>query len=113
MLVERHAVEQLHRDIGEAVGLADVVDGDDIGVGERAGGPGLAQEAADEAEILAEFRLQHLDREHAVDARIVGAIDVGHRAFADAPFDHIAADALHSTLPDCRTIRARTLERQG
>ena len=114
MLVERDAVEQLHRDIGKAVGLADIVDGDDIGVGERAGRPGLAQEAADKAEILAEFGLQDLDREDAVDAGIVGAIDVRHRAFADAPFDHIAAD--DSPLARSSTAgysRPRSLERQG
>ena len=100
MLVERDAVEQLHRDIGKAVRFADVVDGDDVGVGERAGGLGLAQEAAGKAEILAEFGLQDLDREDAVDAGIVGAIDVGHRAFADPPFDQIAADDFHRALLD-------------
>ena len=112
MLVERDAVEQFHGDIGKAVRLADVVDGDDVGVRERAGGPGLAQEAADQADILPELGLQHLDREDAVDAGIVGAIDVRHRAFADAPLDLVTADDFHGILLSV-VVRGRSLRKQG
>ena len=113
MLVERDSVEQLHGDIGKAVRLTDVVDGDDIGVRQRPGCARFAEEAADKADILAKLRLQHLDREDAVDAGVVGAIDVRHRPFADAPLDHVPADDFHRAPLRDSDIRARSLGKQG
>src|SRR5262249_4841521 len=44
-LRQRHAGEQLHDQVGDAVGLADLMDGDDVVVRQRGDGPGLAEEA--------------------------------------------------------------------
>ncbi len=47
-LLEPDAVDELHRQVRDAVGLADVVDGDDVGVLELRGNLGLALEAVDQ-----------------------------------------------------------------
>ena len=93
--IERLAVQQFHRDIGETVRLADIVDRDDCGVGERACRAGLAQEAGGTFLVGANLGLEQLDREHAVDARIVGAPDLGHRAFADLLPQFVSTDQPH------------------
>src|SRR5207244_9959020 len=44
-ILQRPAGNVLHDDAGEAVGVLDGVDGDDVVVGDGGGGAGLAQEA--------------------------------------------------------------------
>ena len=44
-LVERRAVDQLHRDVGRALVLVDFVDGDDVRMVQRRRGTGLAYES--------------------------------------------------------------------
>ncbi len=95
-LVERPAGDQLHRDIGDAIGLADVVDRRDIGMAERAGRGRLAQEAAPDFGIAAIFRLERLDRDDPVDPGVVRAEHLRHRAFADARVDPVAAEHRHA-----------------
>ncbi len=92
---EVDALDELEGEIEETLGLAGVEQGDDVGMQEAAGGPGLAQQAllavvdllrpADEADGL--------DGELAVDLRIFGEIDLAHRAGAEKPDDAVAADA--------------------
>ena len=43
------SVDELHRDVGDAVGRADVVDRDDVGMVQGRGGAGLGLEAGQEA----------------------------------------------------------------
>ena len=98
-LRQRFAIEIFHDDEGIAVHLADVEDGDDAGMGQRPCRPRLAQEADRIFAVLAELGLQHLDHQRPVDVRIVGAIDVGHRAFADLLLDAITADQFQQSHP--------------
>ena len=53
-LLQRAALEVLHRDVVGAVDVAAVEDGDDVGVLEARGGLGLAAEPLDELAVLGE-----------------------------------------------------------
>ncbi len=109
--VERAAVEQLHGDVGITVGHADVVDGDDVGVRERAGGLGLAQEAGGVFAVRAQLGLEHLDRQVALDVRVIGAVDVGHGAFADTLADLVASEQMsHTPSLSSETVRTPAMD---
>ncbi len=89
---ERRADEVLHHQIELAVvGLADVVDVDDVRVVDAIGGARLAQHPRAEVRLSAEVGPNQLDRDHAVDEDVSRAIDDAHAAFADARFEAIAA----------------------
>ena len=62
------------------VGLAAVVDADDVRVLEAGGGLRLAAEALDELRVLGEALVQELERDLAVEHLVVGEPDVGHPA---------------------------------
>nr|WP_249937124.1 hypothetical protein [Roseateles sp. DAIF2] len=89
---QRFAVQQLHRHIGAAVDLADIVHGDDVGVRQRTGGACLAQEARAVFLVLAQRGMQELDRDIAPDTRVMGAEHAGHAAAPQAFDDLVAAD---------------------
>ena len=80
-LAERGPLEELHRDVGDAVRLARVVDGDDVGVVQAAGGTRLLEEARLEARERGpgEREVDRLQRHHAVDDRIPRPVDDTHR----------------------------------
>jgi hypothetical protein len=79
---ERVAAHELHGDEGQTVVLADVVDRDDIGVTEDAGGAGLAREAvAKLGSIVA--RPEQLDGDVAADPGISRAVQGTHAALSD------------------------------
>ena len=63
---ERRAVDEAHRDEHEPVGLAGLVDGDDVRVVERGGVAALEAEALAEALVADERRGEHLQRHAAV-----------------------------------------------
>ena len=85
------AREELHHQEQRAVGgAAEVGDGDDVRVGEAAGGLGLALEAARELVLAAELGQQDLDREIAAHHHVLGAVDGAHAADADAADDAVA-----------------------
>ena len=88
--VEGLAVDQLHRDIGDAVRLAHVVDRGDVGMAQRAGRARLSQETLAQVGMARVVGLQDLDRDRAADVRIAGAVYVGHRALAEAALDTVA-----------------------
>ena len=88
--VQRTAVEVLHRDVVGAAPLAAVVDADDVRVRERRGARGLAAEALDELLVQREALVQQLDRHAAAELDVVGAVDLGHAARADARDDAVA-----------------------
>ena len=70
--------DELHREEDGAVVLALVVDGDDVGVREPGGGPGLADEPGRELLVVAEAGVHHLDRDGAVEPEVGGLVDAGH-----------------------------------
>ena len=90
--LEVHAREQLHRDEGEAPVLAQLEDGDDVGVLQPRRGPGLDLEAL--AALLVERALdgEGLDRHLALQDLVPAAVDHPHPAPPDA--------AHHRVLPD-------------
>ena len=93
-LLQRLALEQLHRDVGDAVLLADVVDGDDVGMVEAAGRARLAQEALAHLahDLRGQVRQQRLDRDVALDERIDGAVHRAHGAAAELGDDDVAPE---------------------
>ena len=55
-LAQVHAVDELHQQVEEAAGLAEVVDGDDVRVAEAGERLGLAVEALGEARVVGSVR---------------------------------------------------------
>jgi hypothetical protein len=79
------ALDVLHDDEVRAVGLAPVVDADDVGVVQRRGRLGLAPEPLDEAGVGGQRREQHLDRHGPVEHLVTGQVDLGHAAAPEPP----------------------------
>ena len=116
--VERAPVEELHRDVVGAAPLAAVVDADDVGMRERGGAGGLAAEALDELLVLGEALVEQLDRDAAAELGVLGAVDLGHAAGANArhdpvaPVDHRARGNLEVHLAPPIVRQWRTLRRR-
>ena len=85
----------LHDDVGQAGGLADLVDGDDVGVVERGGGPRLLREAAHAARVGGELLGQELDRDVAVEVVVARAPDLAHPPRAQ-PGEELVASEPHA-----------------
>ena len=66
-----------------AVHLVDRVDRDDVRVRELRRGLGLAQEARADLGAVGELRGQDLDRDHPLEAAVLGAIDDAHPPATD------------------------------
>ena len=90
-LLQRAALQVLHRDVVGAVDVAAVEDGDDVRVLEAGGRLGLAAEALDELAVLGEAPVQHLERDAALQVRVLGQPDVRHPARADPAQQPVAA----------------------
>ena len=84
---------QLHGDVQLAFGLAEVVDGDDVGVLDRARGARLAQESLLHVFRLAEARAQQLQRDVAPQHRVVGFPDDAHCPFPEELVQLVLAEA--------------------
>ena len=90
-LLERAPGQVLHRDVvGLLVGAA-VIDADDVGVLQAGRGLGLAPEALDEAGVGGEAAVQQLEGHLAPELLVLGQVDVGHAAAAQARDDLVAA----------------------
>ncbi len=89
-LLERAPLDVLHRDVVGALGLAAVVDRDDVGMRERGGVLGLAAEALDELLVGRVLLVQDLDRDPPAELLVLGQVDVRHPARAEPP-DHAVA----------------------
>jgi hypothetical protein len=115
-LLELDAVDELHRDPHAIAGRPDVEHADDVGVREARERLGLALEATLGAGRRAvAVRLHELDRDAAIELRIVGRVDDSHAARAelvehDVASDHAAARQLRGL--GCTTpFTARRLDR--
>ena len=84
---ERLAFEVFHRQVGSAVFFADVVDGADIGVVQRRGGPGLAAEPVEHGKLAADLIGEKFERDEAPQAGVLGLVDHAHSPAAKL-FDH-------------------------
>ncbi len=92
------ALHKLHGQVRDPSLLADVEEGDDVGMGERARDSGLVVEPLDERFVLGalarDVQADGLDREGALDQGVEGFVDGPHGPEADAFLDLVAADAL-------------------
>ena len=66
------------------------MDRDDVGVLERGRQLGLGEEALAEARVPGQLRGDQLERDVALQARVVGAIDDAHPAATDERLDPVA-----------------------
>ena len=90
-LVQRLARDVLHGDVRAAVLVADVVNGDDVGVAQASRRPGLSRESVAGVLVL-EIRAKHLDGDEPVNGGIEGQIEDTHAALADAVSNLIPTD---------------------
>ena len=89
-LLEAAALDHLHRDVVRPLGLAAVVDGDDVRVREAGGRLRLAAEALDEEVVAGVALVEDLDRDAAPELLVLGEVDVGHPAGAELAQDPVA-----------------------
>ncbi len=105
-LLQRAAGNQLHGDVGDAVVLADLEDGDDIGMVEPRRGARLAQEALARRgeDLRRQRRQQRPDRHLALDGRIDGAEHRAHGPPPELSQDPVMAQRLVFHAPACLVI---------
>ena len=89
-LLQRAPVEVLHRDVVGALGLAAVVDRDDVLLREARCVLGLAAEALDELLVTRVPVVEDLDRDAAPELLVLGEVDVRHAARAELAHDAVA-----------------------
>ena len=89
---ERLALVVRHRDERLAVVVADFVDRGDVRVIERAGGARLPQQAGGGVRMADGVRGQELQRNPALEVRVLGKIDRTHPAGADVAEDPVVGD---------------------
>ena len=75
---EGRAFEELEDEVGAAVLPADVEDGEDVGVGESSGGPGLALEALQAIGICGDIFGEDLERHRSAKLGVARAVDLAH-----------------------------------
>ena len=91
--VERRAVEELGHDVRETALDADVEDRDDVGMVECGRSPSLLLESAQAIGVVGHLGRQHLDRDLAIEALVVGAVDLAHAAGTQWRDDLVRAEA--------------------
>jgi hypothetical protein len=85
------AADVLLGDEVDAAGAADFVDLDDVGVDEGGGGAGFLEEAGDVGGVAGERGLEDFEGDAAAERLLLGEIDLGHAAGAEAPQDAVVA----------------------
>ena len=92
-LAEHLAVQQLHDDEAHAVGLADVVDGEDVRMRQRRRPPApRARSARGASGSFGEVVRKDLDRDIAIRAGVSRAVDFAHPAGTDQRDDLVRAE---------------------
>jgi len=109
-IAQRLTLEQLHDGVRKTVHLADVVDGDDVGMRECSDGVGLGSEPIESLAIDVRPR-HHLDGDVAFQPGIGSTIDLAHRALPEQrPYmigtQLVAGVELHRTVT--RVIKSPT-----
>jgi hypothetical protein len=90
---DRPALEQLHDHEPALLGVEDVEDSDDVGVGEARGQPGLAQEAGlglRRVVAAGQRGIQLFQGDHPGEALVVRAVDHPHAAAAKLRLEPVA-----------------------
>ena len=91
--VERLSLDELHRDVGLAVRLADFVDRADVRMVERGGGPGFSHQSGARG-LIVEARGQNLDRDVSVELFVPGEVDLAHPSGAELVEDDVMSESL-------------------
>ncbi len=89
-LLEASALDHLHGDVVRPLGLAAIVDRDDVRVGERRSRLRLAPKALDEELVVRVAVVQDLDRHAPAEVLVFGQIDVRHTSGAQLAQDPVA-----------------------
>ena len=90
---QRRPGHELHGEELLAVDHIDFVDGHHVGMAQPSGQPCLAGEAQRELRIGRQVWQDDLQRDEAVERRVVGLVDLGHAAETQALEDLVAAEA--------------------
>jgi len=96
---EVRALREVHDQVGAALVLAGGLDGDDVRVVEPGQGPGLAEEALALAGRRPPPGREELERDAALEDRVVGPVDGAGPAAADRLDELVGADAPRSVRP--------------
>ena len=91
-VVQRLALEQLHRDEALPLDLVDRVDGADVRMVERGGGPRLALEARLGIAVARPLGREKLERHGAPELQVLGAVDDAHAAGPELLDDLVVQD---------------------
>ena len=83
LIAERLALQQLRDDVGRAVLVPDVIDGQDVRMVQRRGRLRLLREPAEAIRIGSEARRQHLDGDLAPEHGVAGPVHLAHAAGAE------------------------------
>jgi hypothetical protein len=89
-LLERLALDVLEHDVRRAVVLAGVDHGDDVRVREPGHRARLAAEALELVRVVGDVPVHQLDRDPALERRVVGAVDRRHPPGADLLLEPVA-----------------------
>jgi hypothetical protein len=92
-IAQRLALEQLRYDEGRGAVSADVVDGEDVWVGQGRGGSGFLLEPMKAIDAGRECGRQDLDRDVTSEPRIACAIHLAHPAGAEQRHDLVRPEA--------------------
>ena len=107
-IFEAHAFEKRHGDVGNATIFTDLVDGDDMVVIEFGRRSGFAQEALPGVPLFGDLREHDLERDRALELRILRLKDHPHPALAEN-----LEDAISPQPPDLVRLLCRRKERRG
>ena len=91
-LTQGLAIDELGRDEVNGIGLVDLVNGDDVGVIQRGGGFRFLHEPPHPILIRGDLEAQDLQRDFAIELRVLREIDLAHPALADLRADFIAPE---------------------
>ena len=80
-------VDEPHHDEEHAVLVAGLENGNDVGVVDRGGEPGLAPKAFAESRVPRMLRKYELEGHHALERQFLGPVDDAHLSAADDPLD--------------------------
>ena len=108
MLEEVVPAEELHRDVGRAVGVvAEVEDGHHVGVHHARDRARLALEAVLLLRVARDLGQHHLEGDVALQERVAGVVDDAHGARAQAAQDLVLADTRREVRGDGLRLRLR------
>jgi hypothetical protein len=110
ILLERLALEELHRQVGLLLASAEILHPHDVGVTDGAGGPRLALEAPHRLGVGRERRAQKLQRHPLVEVKVLRGEDLADAALAELGDDAIAAvDDLPDARRGCALVELRAI----